>query len=103
MRYLTILIVLFLCVGCDKTRLAIAGIDPSTIIDNYEPVTPLLVGKSTATVVSMMRLSNRIADDTAQAMIKELCVMDKDYRKYWMNRQYLLHGIDYSRACDHLN
>jgi len=103
MRYLTILTILFLCVGCDKTRLAIAGIDPATVIDNYEPVTPLLVGKATGTVVSMMRLSNRIADDTARAMIKELCVMDKDYRKYWTNRQMIKHGIDYSRACDQLN
>lgn len=97
-----LVLILFLS-GCNKVRYAIAGVDLPEVIDNYKPITPVLVGKATGTVVSIMKKSNQIADDTAHAIIKELCTMPKDYREYWIKRQWKKNGIDYRRACESLD
>jgi len=103
MKFLAIMIILFLCTACDKARFAIAGVDLPEIIDNYQPVTPVLVGKSVGTVVSLMNKANQIDDEITKAIIKEYCAVEKHYREYWMARQWRLHGIDYRRACESLD
>ena len=100
MNKIYLLAVVFLCVGCSQARLAISGIDTPELINNYQPVTPILVGKATATMVASIKKSNQIADDTAQAIIKELCTMEPDYREYWIKRQLRVNKIDYNHACD---
>lgn len=93
----------FLLVGCSEAKLAISAADPAGVINSYEPITPILAGKATATMVASINKANQIADDTARAVIKELCLMEPDYKEYWIKRQWKKNGIDYRRACDSVN
>ena len=102
-KLILILSIILLCTSCTQTRLAVAGIDAPEVINNYEPITPVLVGKATGVMVAANKKSNQIWDDTAQAIIKELCVMEREYKEYWIKRQWKKNGIDYRRACDSLN
>lgn len=103
MTVINCLLLIILLTGCETTRLTVASIDTPEAINSYKPVTPILVGRATGTVVAIMKKSNEIADDMAQAIIKELCSVPRDYREYWIKRQWKKNGIDYRRACESLD
>lgn len=102
MKYIAILLMLSL-IGCAQVRTAVSGVDVAGTINNYEPITPILAEKATAAMVASVKKGHQIADDTNHNIIKELCLMEADYKEYWIKRQWRVNGIDYRRACDSID
>lgn len=106
MKIHTLLLIIFctaLSISCTPTRAVISNIDLAENINNYQPITPILAGKATGAMVASLSKGQQISDDTSRAIIKELCVMDGDFKEYWMRRQWRVNGIDYRRSCDSLD